>query len=322
MAESTAAADGARGGEAPVSPASRAEGGPSAPPATFFKGKVRWSLDVLSDGKGDKPRRSCCLFDLDTSHVKGDWSEGEGLSGELDESATDTDARVQSQAWEQGQESDVLFPNDVFRQEVSKTAEDFVAGSIPAGEELERDGVVETEAACEGDGPNPGRRQKKKEKVVIDLENMIQDGFARHEARADNEEELSAGATLRASGDVMRFGMSFGSKNNADAICRSLHSPVTMVPGMSEGTLCFCCCAPASARGRRTLASEKKMEAVEGAEGDERADPQAKKSHGARAEDFFKADGCHGMVQARAPPCLRASPDALASRDARVALVL
>ena len=124
------------------------------------------------------------------------------------------------------------------------------------------------------------------------------------------------GIAPRASGETVRFGQLFQTIELADAFCRSYHSPMCQVPGMKPNSRVMVCCATSSAMPRRTLSSERKWKSATGGEGgeggeggkggegdDDEVDPsegaaaRAKRPQGSRAETFFNAEGCHGMVQ-------------------------
>jgi hypothetical protein len=243
--------EGAGSPRPPTPPARRQAEDAAPPPDTLFKQKVRWSLDFLGVEKDDGFVRACVFEDLDTSHVRGD-DGGDGVLGELDETDRETAGRVEADAFEEGLRDDILLNNDVFRGEVDKAADDFVAASIPAAESLEEDGIVR----C-------GQKA-----VTIDLEKVAVDGATKAESRADGDEELAVGVKPRSTGETVRFGQLFPSIELADAFCRSYHSPLCQVAGMAKNSRLMVCCATSSAMPRRVQHKRKRATGGDGGGGD------------------------------------------------------
>ena len=298
------------------------------PPATLFKQKVKWSLDFIGVEKDDNFVRACVFEDLDTSYVRGD-DGGDGVLGELDETERETTGRVEAEAFQDGLRDDIISVDDVFRQEVDKATDSFVQASIPVAESLEEDGLLRRE------GDLDARRAKgRKQPEVIDLEKVAVEGMTNAQSQADVDENLTVGVKQRATGETVRFGQLFSSIEQADAFCRSYHSPLCQLPGMAKNCLLMLCCAPSSAMPRRKLSSESKGkksatrgeggECDEGCEGGgdevdslEATSKSVKRPQGSRASTFFTTEGCHGMVQVSAlalSPCSTPLPSRLAAR--------
>ena len=115
------------------------------------------------------------------------------------------------------------------------------------------------------------------------------------EDRADQQEEFAAHLAPRATGETVQFGMHFATLQSADAFCRSYHSPLCQVPGMSNNVRVMTCCALNSAMPRRNFKSENKRGRdadIDGIDDDPEFAGQAKaretkQPKGHRAQAFF-----------------------------------
>ena len=92
-------------------------GAQQAPPETLFKQKVKWSWHCLSGTRGAQCVRSFTWDGNDTTRVKGDDSE------ETPETDRDSDARIEQAARATRLQDDLLFLNDVVRQQVQQASD-------------------------------------------------------------------------------------------------------------------------------------------------------------------------------------------------------
>lgn len=98
------------------------------PPATLFSRRVKWSCSSIATGLSEATAvRSIEFENLDTSQVKGD-DDDERLD-ELD-TYREFCARVEQGASETGLQDNLLFLNDVLKDQVDKATEAFIAESV------------------------------------------------------------------------------------------------------------------------------------------------------------------------------------------------
>ena len=95
----------------------RASGAQQAPPETLFKQKVKWSWHCLSGTRDAQCVRSFTWDGNDTTRVKGDDSE------ETPETDRESDARIEQAARATRLQDDLLFLNDVVRQQVQQASD-------------------------------------------------------------------------------------------------------------------------------------------------------------------------------------------------------
>ena len=94
--------------------------------------------------------------------------------------------------------------------------------------------------------------------VATRMQEVAVQDVCSQEDKAAQQEELAVRVAPRATGETVQFGMHFPTLQSADAFCRSYHSPLCQVPGMSNNVRVLTCCALNSAMPRRNFKSENK----------------------------------------------------------------
>ena len=120
-------------GETAASPSNAAEsdstgkGGGQAVPDTLFMSRVKWSWGLLVGAGANACIQSLTFDQHDTSAVKGD---GDDFAEDLAETEKEACARVEEAAHINGLQEDLLFVNDVMKQQVAQAAETFMTDSV------------------------------------------------------------------------------------------------------------------------------------------------------------------------------------------------